>query len=74
MTRVPFVSRRWRPRRWGMAVLSVLAAGPLHAQVSTIATTLKVGKMLYSESEMSECTARVPRSMSRVRPPVGRTR
>ena len=39
MTRVPFVSRRWRPRRWGMAVLSVLAVGPLHAHVSTIATT-----------------------------------
>ena len=41
---------------------------------STKATSIKVGMMLYSEYEISECTARVPRSMSRVMPPVCRSR
>ena len=37
-------------------------------------TSISVGTMLYSEYEISECTARVPRSMSRVMPPVWRSR
>ncbi len=37
-------------------------------------TSMIVGTMLYREYEISECTARVPRSMSRVMPPVCRSR
>ncbi|MNS89534.1 hypothetical protein D3C72_1235490 [compost metagenome] len=42
--------------------------------VSTSASSMMVGTMLYSDIEMSECTPRVPRSMSRVMPPVWRSR
>src|SRR5262249_25803726 len=33
-----------------------------------------VGRIVYSEYETSDCSARVPRSMSRVMPPVCRSR
>ena len=44
------------------------------SSVSTSVTSISVGPMLYSEYEISECTPRVPRSMSRVMPPVWRSR
>jgi hypothetical protein len=41
---------------------------------STSATSTSVGRMLYSEYEISDSMARTPRSMSRVMPPVWRSR
>ena len=43
-------------------------------KVNTKVTSISVGMMLYSEYEMSDCTPRVPRSMSRVIPPVWRSK
>ena len=37
-------------------------------------TSTSVGRMLYSEYEMSDWMPRVPRSMSRLMPPVWRSR
>jgi hypothetical protein len=42
--------------------------------VSTSATSISVGTMLYSEYEISDSMPRTPRSMSRVMPPVWRSR
>ena len=65
------------------AMYSTSAASVIHANqasnchassTSTSVTSMIVGRMLYSEYEISECTPRVPRSMSRVMPPVCRSR
>ncbi len=42
--------------------------------VMTSPTSTSVGRMLYSEYEMSDWMPRVPRSMSRLMPPVWRSR